>query len=152
MAKKKIIVVDVDIAEPSNDTDIVTVDNNKETASDTPEETDTKDENITEKDIKYEDITEEVKEKTREQTLVKCEKCNKFVTAKTLRYTHGAKCGEVKRSRPKKELEKELEIVEVKPDKPDKPVKLKKPPGLELPPKPIQNHLMTCVEREGQRD
>ena len=40
--------------------------------------------------------------KIRNQELVKCEKCGKFVTAKTLKYTHGIKCGEVKKSRPKK--------------------------------------------------
>ena len=40
--------------------------------------------------------------KIREQKLIKCEKCGKFVTAKTLKYTHGIKCGEVKKSRPKK--------------------------------------------------
>ena len=38
----------------------------------------------------------------REQNLIKCTKCGKFVTEKTMKYTHSLKCGEVKKSRPKK--------------------------------------------------
>ena len=147
MGKKKIIVVDV--VDTNNDNDSVTIDDNQKTTPDTPDPevpiipetaniTDTKDEYIKEKDIKYEDINSDVKEienekKTREQILIKCEKCNKFVTAKTLRYTHGVKCGEVKRSRPKKVNEK------VQPDTTHKAVKVEPakavspPPGLETP-------------------
>ena len=34
--------------------------------------------------------------KTRNQELVQCPKCQKWVTPKTLKYTHSLKCGEVK--------------------------------------------------------
>ena len=62
--------------------------------------------------------------KIRNQELVKCEKCGKFVTAKTLKYTHSLKCGEVKKSRPKTSEIKINEIVQE--DKPPSPVPIQK--------------------------
>ena len=53
--------------------------------------------------------------KIREQQLIQCEKCNKWVTPKTMKYTHHLKCGLVKKSkggRPKKSQIKITEIIE----------------------------------------
>ena len=68
------------------------------------EKTNEKLETIKESQDEKTDNTEPIEpaKKIREQKLIKCEKCGKFVTAKTLKYTHGIKCGEVKKSRPKK--------------------------------------------------
>ena len=50
------------------------------------------------------DYTEPIEQtkKIREQKLIKCIICGKFVTEKTMKYTHSIKCGQVKKSRPKK--------------------------------------------------
>ena len=56
----------------------------------------------TPEEISTNTTTTEPATQIRNQELVQCEKCNKFVTPKTLKYTHGLKCGENKRSRPNK--------------------------------------------------
>ncbi len=41
-------------------------------------------------------------QKTKRTKLIKCEKLRKFVTEKTMKYTHNLKCCIVKKSRPNK--------------------------------------------------
>ena len=63
-----------------------------------------KDEGTTE-EVSIDTITAEPTKKIREQQLVQCEKCGKYVSEKTMKYTHHLKCGIVKNSRggrPKK--------------------------------------------------
>ena len=71
--------------------------------------------------------------KIREQQLVKCEKCGKFVTPKTLKYTHSLKCGVEKYQpgRPKKSKINE----NVKEEAPPPPPPTEPPPP---PPAPVQ--------------
>jgi len=68
------------------------------------EKTDEKLETIKESQDEKTDNTEPIEpaKKIREQKLIRCEKCNKFVTEKTMKYTHSIKCGQVKKSRPNK--------------------------------------------------
>ena len=51
--------------------------------------------------------------KIREQQLIQCEKCNKWVTPKTMKYTHHLKCGEVKKSKGGRPKKSEIKINEV---------------------------------------
>ena len=51
--------------------------------------------------------------KIREQQLIQCEKCNKWVTPKTMKYTHHLKCGVVKNSRGGRPKKSEIKINEV---------------------------------------
>ena len=133
--KNNIKIVDVGDKEVKNDDEYaVTVDEVKENElstenepSETTEETTTivpeKNENAREEVSKDTDASEPTK-KIREQQLVQCQKCGKFVTPKTLKYTHGIKCGEIKKSRPKK---LEIKINEnVQEDKPPSPVPVQK--------------------------
>ena len=43
--------------------------------------------------------------KIRQHKLVKCEKCNKWVTEKTMKYTHSKTCGDVKKKQTNKNTE-----------------------------------------------
>ena len=109
----KIKIVDVVDKDVKNDDDYaVTVDEVKENelpdknepfeaAEEAPAIVEKKDEAKTE-EVSVNTIASEPTKKIREQQLVQCEKCGKFVTPKTLRYTHSLKCGEVEKSRPKK--------------------------------------------------
>ena len=144
--KKNIIkIVDVDDKEIKNDNEYaITVDEVKESElptenqpSETTEETTAiiqeKDEGTPEEVSKDTDASEPTK-KIREQQLVQCQKCGKFVTPKTLKYTHGLKCGEIKKSRPKKS---EIKINEnVQENKPPDPVPIQKEEEVRKPPVP----------------
>ena len=69
----------------------------------------------TPEEISIDTDTAEPTKKIREQQLVQCEKCQKWVTPKTMKYTHHLKCGDVKKSkggRPKKSEIKINEIVQ----------------------------------------
>ena len=113
---KIVDVVDKDAEKDDNyDVTVVAVKenqlSNKNEPSETAEEigtieekTDEKLETIKESQDEKTDNTEPIEpaKKIREQKLIRCEKCGKFVAAKTLKYTHGIKCGVVKKSRPKK--------------------------------------------------
>ena len=83
-------------------------------------------------------------QKIREQQLVQCEKCKKWVTPKTLKYTHGIKCGQIKKSRPKKNVQED------KPASPvpvQKVVKDKQPPVPQAqPPKQIVKEVVKTFE------
>ena len=114
----KIKIVDVVDKDVESDAYAITNDAVKEgelPAENEPSETNEKLETIEEKtNEKLETIKECQDEKTdntepieqtkkiREQKLIKCDKCGKFVTEKTMKYTHSLKCGQVKKSRPKK--------------------------------------------------
>ena len=88
----------------------------------------------TPEEISKDTTTAEPTKKIREQQLVQCQKCGKFVTAKTLKYTHGIKCGEIKKSRPKKS---EIKINEnVQEYKSPDPVPVQKEEAVLKPPVP----------------
>ena len=79
--------------------------------------------------------------------MVQCAKCQKWVTPKTLKYTHSLKCGVVKKSRPNKSEIKINEIVQEEAPPPPAPppppiqkvIKDKQPPVQRTqPPKPIE--------------
>ena len=91
-----------------------------------------KDENEGE-EVSKDTTTTEPTKKIREQQLVKCEKCGKFVTPKTLKYTHSLKCGVEKYQpgRPKKSKINE----NVKEEAPPPPPPTEPPPP---PPAPVQ--------------
>ena len=157
--KTKIKIVDVDDKEVKNDDEYaVTVDEVKEselpTENEPPETTEEataiiqeKDENAREEISKDTDASEPTK-KIREQQLVQCEKCKKWVTPKTLKYTHGIKCGEIKKSRPKKsEIKINENVQEQTPPSPvqvQKEVKDKQQPV--QPPKPIVKDVVKTFE------
>ena len=123
----KIKIVDVVDKDVKNDDDYaVTVDEVKENEiPDKNEPFETAEEATAIVEEKNEGTTEEVSlntnaaeptKKIREQQLIQCEKCNKWVTPKTMKYTHHLKCGEVKKSKggrkPKKSEIKITEIVQ----------------------------------------
>ena len=157
--KTKIKIVDVDDKEVKNDDEYaVTVDEVKEselpTENEPPETTEEataiiqeKDENAREEISKDTNASEPTK-KIREQQLIQCEKCKKWVTPKTLKYTHGIKCGEIKKSRPKKsEITINENVQEKTPVNPvpiEKEVKDKQPPV--QPPKPIVKDVVKTFE------
>ena len=72
--------------------------------------------------------------------MVKCEKCGKYVTPKTLKYTHSLKCGVEKYQpgRPKKTEIKINEVVQEEATPPPAPVQMvtkdKPPPAQRQPP------------------
>jgi len=110
-----------------------------------------KDEGTTE-EVSIDTITAEPT-KIREQQLVKCEKCNKWVTPKTMKYTHHLKCGEVKKSkggRPKKSQIKITEIIEEDtqiPEPTEKVKEVKKPiEPKPQPPKTIVKEVVKTFE------
>ena len=84
------------------------------TTSETTEETtaiiEEKDQGTTEQ-TNTDTATTEPTKKIRNQELVKCEKCGKFVTAKTLKYTHSLKCG-VEKYQPGRPKKSEIKINE----------------------------------------
>ena len=141
----KIKIVDVVDKEVKNDDEYaVTVDEVKESQLpteneplETTEETTAiiqkKDENEGE-EVSKDTTTTEPTKKIREQQLVKCEKCGKFVTPKTLKYTHSLKCGVEKYQpgRPKKSKINE----NVKEEAPPPPPPTEPPSP---PPAPVQS-------------
>jgi Zn finger protein HypA/HybF involved in hydrogenase expression len=86
----------------------------------------------TTEEVSTDTATTEPAKKIREQQLVKCEKCGKYVTPKTLKYTHSLKCGVEKYQpgRPKKTEIKINEVVQEEAPPPPAP-----PPA---PPAPVQ--------------
>ena len=157
--KTKIKIVDVDDKEIKNDDEYsVTVDEVKEnellTENEPPETTEETTAIIPEKiegtpeEISKDTNASEPTKKIREQQLVQCEKCKKWVTPKTLKYTHGIKCGQVKKSRPKKsEIKMNEDVQEKTPPSPvqvQKEVKDKQPPV--QPPKPIVKDVVKTFE------
>ena len=98
--KNNIKIVDVDDKEVKNDDEYaVTVDGVEkaelpteneppETAKEATTIIQEKDEG-TREEISKDTTTAEPTKKIREQQLVQCQKCGKFVTPKTLKYTHG---------------------------------------------------------------
>ena len=71
-----------------------------ETTEETPAIVEEKDERTAQQNC-TDTTASELATKIREQELIKCEKCGKFVTATTLTYTHCFKCGGIRKSRPK---------------------------------------------------
>ena len=155
--KNRIKIVDVDDKELKNDDEYaITVDEVKEGelpiengSFETTEETTTiiqeKNENAREEVSKDTAVAEPTK-RIREQQLVQCEKCKKWVTPKTLKYTHGLKCGEIKKSRLKK-------CENVQEDKPPSPVNVEKVEEVRKPlvqqvqpPKPIVKEVVKTFE------
>ena len=146
--KSNIKIVDVSDKEVKNDDEYaITVDEVKEselpTENEPPETTEETTAIIQEKDegtreeVSENTTTAEPTKKIREQQLVQCQKCGKFVTPKTLKYTHGIKCGEIKKSRPK---ESEIKINEnAQEDNPTNPVPVQKEEEVRKPPVPQQN-------------
>ena len=121
MTKKKIKVVDVvdvvDNDKTDDDAYTVIVDeikvSNDEVDSVKPYP-DEKLEAIKEEQEEETSITEvsepiESTKKIREQELVKCDKCNKWVTPKTMLYTHNRTCGYIKKTKSKKTILNEHE-------------------------------------------
>ena len=157
--KIKIVdVVDKDAEKDDNyDVTVVAVKENQLSNKNEPSETAEEIGTIEEKtDEKLETIKESQDEKTdntvpiepakkiREQKLIKCEKCGKFVTAKTLKYTHGIKCGEVKKSRPKKS---EIKINEnVQEETQPNPAPVQKAEEVKQPPVPRPQPPKTIVK------
>ena len=122
MTKKKIKVVDVvDVVDKTDDdayTVIVDEINTNKVEGDEVESvkqnTDEKLEAIKEEPEEETSITEvsepiESTKKIREQGLVKCDKCNKWVTPKTMLYTHNRTCGYIKKTKSKKKILNEHE-------------------------------------------
>ena len=114
MTKKKIKVVDVVDNDKKDDEYTVIVDEitSNEVSDDkvesVKENTDEKLETIKEEQEEKTSITEvsepiESTKKIREQELVKCNKCNKWVTPKTMKYTHSNTCGIVKKLNQRKQ-------------------------------------------------
>ena len=146
----KIKIVDVVDKEIKNDDDYaVTVDEVKENESPDKNEpfeaaeeataiVEKKDEAKT-AEISIDTDTAEPTKKIREQQLIQCEKCNKWVTPKTMKYTHHLKCGEVKKSkggRPKKsQIVINERVQESKPSSPE-PVQKVKEVKKPIEPKP----------------
>ena len=92
-------------------------------------------------EVSIDTIAAEPTKKIRNQELIKCEKCNKWVTPKTMKYTHHLKCGIVKNSRGGRPKKSEIKINEItQEDTPPSPApietvaKVKKP----IEPKPVQ--------------
>ena len=93
----------------------------EETTSNTQEKYDSTPEEIT-----TDTTTPESTKKIREQQLVKCEKCGKFVTPKTLKYTHSLKCG-VEKYSPGRPNKSEIKINEnTQEEAPPNPVPIQK--------------------------
>jgi len=140
----KIKIVDVVDKEVKNDDDYTITNNEVEesklpvenTTSEATEETTA---NVEEKDegtpeqVSVDTSTTESK-KIRQQELVKCEKCGKFVTAKTLKYTHSLKCG-VEKYQPGRPKKSDIKINENIQEAPPPPPP---PPPPEPTPAPIQ--------------
>ena len=151
----KIKIVDVVAKELKNDDYAVTVDEVEKSelpveneASETTEETTTiiqeKNENARE-DVSTSAFTSEPAKQIREQQLVKCEKCGKCVTPKTLKYTHSLKCDEVKKSRPNKS---EIKINEnVQEETPPSPVPIQKV-GKDKPQPVLQQHTKPPIVKQ----
>ena len=150
----KIKIVDVVDKEVKND-DAYTITNNEVEKSELPTENEpleTTEETTPIIQEKTETTTEEVStdtatteptKKIREQQLVKCEKCGKYVTPKTLKYTHSLKCGVEKYQpgRPKKTEIKINEVVQEEAPPPPAPVQMvtkDKPPPVQRQPPPKQ--------------
>ena len=166
----KIKIVDVGDKDVKNDDEYaVTVDAVKEsdlptenTTSETAEETTTiiqeKDENEGEEVSKdtatAESTIAEPTKKIREQQLVKCEKCGKFVTPKTLKYTHSLKCCIPKYQpgrRKKSKIKVSEDTQEVPPPPPpasaQKTEAVSKPPVLRTqPPKTVVKEVVKSFE------
>ena len=88
--------------------------------------------------------TSESTKKVRNQELVKCKKCRKLLTAKTFKYTHSLKCGEVKKSRSKKS---EIKINENVQEETPNPVPIQK--VVKDKPQPVQRqHTKPQVVKE----
>ena len=139
----KIKIVDVVDKEVKND-DAYTITNDEvkeselsveneplETTEETTANVQEKDEGTPEK-VSTDTTTAEPTKKIREQQLVKCEKCGKYVTPKTLKYTHSLKCGVEKYQpgRPKK--------TEIKINENENIQEAPSPPPPAPPPVPIQ--------------
>ena len=104
----------------------------------------------TTEEVSTDTATTEPAKKIREQQLVKCEKCGKYVTPKTLKYTHSLKCGVEKYQpgRPKKTEIKINEVVQEEAPQPPAPppahpapvqmVTKDKPPPVQRQPPPKQ--------------
>ena len=155
----KIKIVDVVDKDVKNDDDYaVTVDEVKEdelssknepfeAAEETTAIVQEKDEGTAE-EVSLNTNAAEPTKKIREQQLIQCEKCNKWVTPKTMKYTHHLKCGVVKKSRPKKSEIKINEVVQE--DTPPSPeptetvAKVKKP--IEPKPQPPKTFLKEVVK------
>jgi len=144
----KIKIVDVVDKEVENDAYTITNDEiekselpTENATSETPEETtaviEEKDEGTPE-EVRVDTTATETTKKIRNQELVQCPKCQKWVTPKTLKYTHGLKCGEVKKSRPKKSEIKINENVQEEAPPPPVPIQkveeVRKPPVQRQPP------------------
>jgi hypothetical protein len=92
--------------------------------------------------------------KIRNQELIQCEKCNKWVTPKTMKYTHHLKCGIVKNSRGGRPKKSQIKINEItQEDTPPSPVlpetvaKVKKPTEpRQQPPKTIVKEVLKSFE------
>ena len=154
----KIKIVDVVDKEVKNDA--YTITNNEVEESklpveneplETTEETTTiveeKDERTPE-EISINTTTSEPTKQIRNQELVQCAKCGKYVTEKTLKYTHSLKCGLVKKSRPNKSEIKINENVQEEAPPPPVPVQkveeVRKPPV--QPPKPPKQFVKEVVK------
>ena len=77
--------------------------------------------------------------------MIQCTKCQKWVTPKTLKYTHSLKCGVVKKSRPEKSEIKINEIVQE--EKTPNPVPIQK--IMKDKPQPVQpQHIKPPVVKD----
>ena len=133
----KIKIVDVVDKDVTSDDYAVTVDEVKENelpdknepfeaAEEAPAIAQEKDEAKTE-EVSINTIASQPTKKIREQQLVQCEKCNKWVTPKTMKYTHHLKCGVVKNSRGGRPKKSEIKINEiVQEDTPPSPEPIQK--------------------------
>ena len=107
---KKITVVNIDDNEPKND-EVIDVTEPVEEPVEVPQETIEKLETIVEstKELETPPVENtpikqpETNTKTRLQELVKCTKCNKMVTSKTLKYSHKNTCSGEEKNKLKKE-------------------------------------------------
>ena len=132
----KIKIVDVGDKDFKNDEYAVTVDEIEKSelptendASEATEETTAiiqeKDAGTPEKNI-TDTTTAEPAKKMRNQELVQCAKCQKWVTPKTLKYTHSLKCG-VEKYQPGRPKKSKIEINEtVQEETPPDPVPVQK--------------------------
>ena len=160
----KIKIVDVVDKDVKNDDYAVTVDEIEknelrdknepfEAAEEATAIVEKKDEAKTE-EVSINTIASEPTKKIREQQLIQCEKCNKWVTPKTMKYTHHLKCGVVKNSRGGRPKKSEIKVNEVmhedtppSPEPTETVAKVKKPiEPKPQPPKTIVKEVVKTFE------
>ena len=128
---KKITVVNIDDNDNKND-EVIGVTEPVEEPIEIPQEVVEKKEKVEEtmETLPVEQVEQpETQTKTRSQELIKCPKCNKMVTSKTLKYSHKNTCSGEEKNKLKKEVKQDETVVKVPKPEPVHDIE-------EVPPKP----------------